>query len=391
MSGSLLFAETPLSAVLEAHGRKLDKAVAELAPDRVDGPVLEVTTRELVEEYSVHPLVLDEANISTATRETEIDVSGDWNRFIVDRSRSFLMKGTTASFFVPFSGDRELVKCQPSSFTLNPPFGRVTGSELLFEYSGVVLDPGGVRTQFEQDLSKIRRYVGWVNGDVEAFNTTIQARVEGELAARRDKIERDRNLAGGLGFKERGPSDLGEPAVKSPRAPARAQPVARPALPNVAEVIRAGEGSAAEFKATLRWDIDRGVVNKGLQDEVLQAIAAFLNSDGGTLLIGVRDDGSILGLTADFSTFRRTTGSAEDQFLQTISNLVADVLGASFARSFDAQMESVAGEVVCRVTVARASKPAYITADLYIRMGNTSRKLSTRDAVEYVRTHWPNL
>jgi type I restriction enzyme, R subunit len=66
------------------------------------------------------------------------------------------------------------------------------------------------------------------------------------------------------------------------------------------ELIKRGESKTLEFKSTLRWSLkeDRRD-DKGVTHAALKTIAAFLNTDGGDLLIGVGDDGSIVGIEAD--------------------------------------------------------------------------------------------
>ena len=62
------------------------------------------------------------------------------------------------------------------------------------------------------------------------------------------------------------------------------------------DLIAEGESDELEFKATLRWDLEEGITAKRLEDVAMKAVAAFANSQGGTLLIGVADDGEVLGL-----------------------------------------------------------------------------------------------
>jgi hypothetical protein len=78
------------------------------------------------------------------------------------------------------------------------------------------------------------------------------------------------------------------------------------------DLIATGENDKLEFKATLRWNIHAERVGKEIEHETLKTIAAFLNSEGGTLLIGVSDSGEILGLDAD--GFEN-----DDRFLQTLN------------------------------------------------------------------------
>src|ERR1700736_4234749 len=69
---------------------------------------------------------------------------------------------------------------------------------------------------------------------------------------------------------------------------------------NAAELIKRGESKTLEFKSTLRWNLkeDRRD-DKAITHAVLKTIAAFLNTDGGDLLVGVADDGSIIGIERD--------------------------------------------------------------------------------------------
>ena len=66
------------------------------------------------------------------------------------------------------------------------------------------------------------------------------------------------------------------------------------------ELIAGGEGEELELKSSLRWDYVRGELNKNLENVMLKTVAALANGQGGTLLIGVRDDGKVLGLEHDY-------------------------------------------------------------------------------------------
>ena len=72
------------------------------------------------------------------------------------------------------------------------------------------------------------------------------------------------------------------------------------ALRTVEELIENDEDFAVEFKSTARWDLKESKPNKAMEDAVVKTIAGFLNSDGGTLLIGIGNDGETLGLDHDY-------------------------------------------------------------------------------------------
>ena len=71
------------------------------------------------------------------------------------------------------------------------------------------------------------------------------------------------------------------------------------------ELINRGESNTLEFKSTLRYDLEQQKVNKDLAKVIPKTLAGFLNAEGGMLLIGVADNGQILGLENDISSLRK--------------------------------------------------------------------------------------
>jgi hypothetical protein len=71
-------------------------------------------------------------------------------------------------------------------------------------------------------------------------------------------------------------------------------------LRTIEELIENDEDSAVEFKSTARWDVNEARYNKAMEDSVVKTVAGFLNTDGGTLLIGVGPDLKTVGLDQDY-------------------------------------------------------------------------------------------
>lgn len=384
-----LFAKGRLGDALDQQGNRLDAAISAMSPEHVRREDAELET-ELLGEFRVEPVNLRRSDIATQTREEDVDVRWDRNRLIRDRTRPFMMRGARVSFFVPFDGDATLLSLTPSSFTTVFPEGEVNGSEIVVHYVGVGDDAQRIKGQFEANLAQIERYLAWSTKDVEAFNSGLPARIQSGLAARRSKVDSDQALADGLGYKKRTHSPgqaraaVVQPANKRDAAISPAPvPVARP---SVEELVRIGESRHVEFKSSIRWDRRLNKVNKALQDEVMQCIAAFLNSGGGDLLIGIADDRTTVGVEDDLRTFSR---GGEDALLRTIGSLSADRVGPEFDRFIDVGLEDFGGKRICRVHVDGAPKPAYLDGSLFfIRGGPATRQLDPRGTVEYVRTHW---
>ena len=161
-------------------------------------------------------------------------------------------------------------------------------------------------------------------------------------------------------------------------------PVAR-----VRDLIRAGETPTIEFKSTLIWSIRGGVKDPALQKMVTKTIAAFANSNGGTLLVGVGPDGSVLGLEADCLALRRQDDNCIDAFSRSLAAVLAAHLGPAVAASVVTNYVEVDGELVCVVDVARLDRAVYLKTgsqeEFYVRSGTTSVALPMSEAHDYLR------
>jgi predicted HTH transcriptional regulator len=149
-----------------------------------------------------------------------------------------------------------------------------------------------------------------------------------------------------------------------------------------------GESATLEFKSTLQWDVVQERINKHLRHSVLKTIAAFLNSAGGTLIIGVEDNGHVFGLDKDL----KTTGKSLDKFQQLLTSLISDRIGPEYARFIKTRFESISGKTVCVIDTDRSPEPAFLKGrrgqEFHVRLGNTTRLLDAEETVDYVQTNW---
>ncbi len=161
---------------------------------------------------------------------------------------------------------------------------------------------------------------------------------------------------------------------------------------NAEELIKAGESKTLEFKSTLRWNLkedrqdDRGVTHA-----VLKTIAAFLNTEGGDLLIGVADDGSIVGIERDRL-------ESDDKFMRHLAQVVRNGLGDRAGTCIDPKTQVVEGKTVCLVSCQRSPEPVFLEwkgveavteGDFFVRSGPGIVKLPPDSAREYIRTRFP--
>jgi type I restriction enzyme R subunit len=159
------------------------------------------------------------------------------------------------------------------------------------------------------------------------------------------------------------------------------------------ELIKRGESKTLEFKATLRWNLrENRKDDKAITHAALKTIAAFLNTAGGDLLIGVADDGSVTGIERD--QFEN-----DDEFMRHLAQVVRNGLGDRASTCIDPKTQIVQGKTVCLVSCQRSPEPVFLKwketeanpeGDFYIRSGPGSVKLSPESAKEYIRTRFPS-
>jgi Putative DNA-binding domain len=97
-----------------------------------------------------------------------------------------------------------------------------------------------------------------------------------------------------------------------------------PKAQTLEEMVAGGESPVLEFKSSLRWDLRAQQINTDLQKVVAKTVAGLMNFEGGTLLIGVADDGTVIGIENDLKTLKR---GDLDRFEQTLRQALADYLG----------------------------------------------------------------
>jgi hypothetical protein len=161
---------------------------------------------------------------------------------------------------------------------------------------------------------------------------------------------------------------------------------------HVVSLIASGESSVLEFKSSARWDLKENKANKIMQQVIVKTAAGFLNVEsGGTLLIGVNDDGQILGLENDYKTMgKKPTRDGYENWLIT---LMLDEFGKDSIPLIRVSFHRMGGKDVCQIVFKPSPRPIFVrdgNADhLYVRAGNSTRLLTSREAVEYCKQRWP--
>ncbi|MCW4050016.1 MAG: CBS domain-containing protein [Candidatus Bathyarchaeota archaeon] len=161
---------------------------------------------------------------------------------------------------------------------------------------------------------------------------------------------------------------------------------------HVHELIKMDEGGHLEFKASLRYNNRRHCLDPDLEYNCLKTLCAFLNAEGGDLLIGVADNKRVVGLSTDYDTF---TKKNRDGFENYLINQISYKIGNLHLKNIKISFHSLYGREICRINVKPSKEPAFLNhrgkQTFYVRTGNGSRPFKIAEAAKYMVEHWPEV
>jgi type I restriction enzyme R subunit len=163
----------------------------------------------------------------------------------------------------------------------------------------------------------------------------------------------------------------------------------------VKELIARGESKTLEFKSTLRWNLKENRKDaERVTHAVVKTIAAFLNTEGGDLIIGVNDGGEIVGIEVD-------EFDSMDKFMLHLAQVVRNGLGDRAGTCIDPHVQKLNGNSVCLVTCQRSPEPVFLKwtgvtpdapeGDFFVRSGPGSVKLAPDSAREFIKTRFGSM
>jgi DNA-binding response OmpR family regulator len=155
-------------------------------------------------------------------------------------------------------------------------------------------------------------------------------------------------------------------------------------------LIAIGESPHFECKETLRWNVNATKMDKNIEHAAAKTLAAFMNTAGGTLVVGVKDSGDVVGLGQDKFADR-------DAVLRHLDNVINTFLGNSSAPLAFARFVTLEAKEVLQIDCKLAESPVYLTTlasgeiEFYIRRQASSVKLKLDEAVAYIKQRFPSV
>ena len=144
-------------------------------------------------------------------------------------------------------------------------------------------------------------------------------------------------------------------------------------------MIESGESAAVEFKSTARLNLHTGEQDQAIIWAVVKTIAAFMNTNGGTLLVGVDDDGRPVGVESDYPFVK---GKDRDGWELSLTTAVKNALGPVAATDLVLGFSTLEGRTVARIDVRPGAEPVFATKKgeqrevFFARLNNSSEEIS---------------
>jgi signal-transduction protein with cAMP-binding, CBS, and nucleotidyltransferase domain len=151
------------------------------------------------------------------------------------------------------------------------------------------------------------------------------------------------------------------------------------------EIIQEGESEFTEFKATLRTNAITKKKDNTIELACLKTVAAFMNTSGGTLLVGVRDNGEIKGIEIDGFL-------NDDKLLLHFTNLLRDKIGKKTLGLVHFEVVKFDNTKVLRVDVSKSNELVFVkfqnTEYFYARSGPSTLSLKFSEFCNYNDKHF---
>jgi len=168
--------------------------------------------------------------------------------------------------------------------------------------------------------------------------------------------------------------------------------------------IQDSEGAHCEFKASLIYSPKTRKPGTDQVECIAATVAAFMNSDGGILYLGVKDNGDVVGVEGDFDVLdavpvKFQNGQDDhgydyakhrniDGFKNKLGAILKAYLGAVEDSLCERETKSRGGKTCVAVHVPRSDEPVYFgpEQDIYVRADNHTRLLTTaKEVVDYIK------
>lgn len=160
----------------------------------------------------------------------------------------------------------------------------------------------------------------------------------------------------------------------------------------IEEKLPPEEDHKTEFKATFKLDLNRlekgdgkKIQNNEVEKEISIAVASLANAEGGQIIVGLRDNGEIIGLEKDYELLDNPN---DDKFQRIVWQSVQKYLkNMTYISKVRISLQKVNEKKICKIVVPAADEPIFIhdnnSQESYVRIGPKSEKFQPAEFMKY--------
>ncbi len=154
----------------------------------------------------------------------------------------------------------------------------------------------------------------------------------------------------------------------------------------IVEMAKKGENERLEFKSTLRINLYTNEIDRKVEFSALKTLVAFMNSNGGVLLIGVENSGKIIGIEQD--KFENA-----DKYLLHLTNIIKTKIGKKILSLISFKFIEFEGKTVLKIECLKSKSPVFIKSpadeeEFYIRVGPSSIQIKGSELIDYIEKNF---
>jgi predicted HTH transcriptional regulator len=137
--------------------------------------------------------------------------------------------------------------------------------------------------------------------------------------------------------------------------------------------------------------IKERIIRDKLENSIVKTISSFLNSEGGFLLVGVEDDGTICGIEKDYPLLNKNRYNNWECWLEHLLNLIKEKIGVEFVSHLNVKRICMQDKTIAKIIVKKSGVPVFVGKKItkfYIRHLDTCRSLRADQMDNYIVNHW---
>ena len=195
-----IFSEKDLSKVFDDLLREMKEEIS----NKPENYILNVNKTEfityLVANYSIDNLDFHDENIAVTKYETQIPAEmfpGRGFAFLVKPGESYKME--VIRYHIPFSGNAELIKCNPSRLLLMTEKVIISDNCVCFDIINFYDNPEKIKQRANEIISLIKSQLRNVRDQVNKFNDSLQEHATNYFQKRKERLLKANDLLSSLG------------------------------------------------------------------------------------------------------------------------------------------------------------------------------------------------